>query len=184
MGAIPYMPLYISDYLADAAHLSTLEHGAYMLLIMTYWQRGKALPASDDRLANIARLSVADWLTIRPVIEEFFECDGASWTHGRIERELAVFRDKSDKARAAGRASAQRRSNGRSTIQIQIQIGRRKNPLYPPKGNWCRCRTGYLSNHGTTTAPDGARISPRMPRPLPSENSKAGGRKVTTPAMS
>lgn len=115
MSAIPYMPLYIADYMADAAHLSTLEHGAYMLLIMTYWQRGKPLPNSNERLANVARMSNEQWLSVRTTIAEFFHDDGETWTHKRIESELARFLDKSEKARAAGKASAQQRLSKRST---------------------------------------------------------------------
>jgi uncharacterized protein YdaU (DUF1376 family) len=115
MSAIPYMPLYIADYLSDAAHLSTTEHGAYMLLIMTYWQRGKALPADSRRLANIARMSPEAWAEIEPAISEFFQVSPEAWAHKRIESELEKFRQKSEKAAAAGKASAQRRSNGRST---------------------------------------------------------------------
>jgi len=115
MSAIPYMPLYISDYLADAAHLSTTEHGAYMLLIMTYWQRGQALPADSKRLANIARMTPDAWAEIEIAIAEFFQIEDGQWKHKRIETELARFREKSEKASAAGKASAQRRTNGRST---------------------------------------------------------------------
>lgn len=115
MSAIPYMPLYIADYLADAAHLTTVEHGAYLLLIMNYWQRGKPLDNSNGRLTNVARTSNEEWAKIEPVVAEFFEVDGDVWTHKRIEQELARFRAKSDKARGAGKASAQRRFNGRPT---------------------------------------------------------------------
>lgn len=106
MAAIPYMPLYVADYLADAAHLSTVEHGAYLLLIMTYWQRGEALPDDDRKLARITRLEPRSWAKIKPVISDFFEVSDGKYLHGRIERELASVRDKSLKNRKGGLARA------------------------------------------------------------------------------
>jgi uncharacterized protein YdaU (DUF1376 family) len=115
MAAIPFMPLYVSDYLADAAHLSTLEHGAYLLLIMTYWQRAEPLPDNDRKLARIARLSDAEWAEMREDIAEFFTVEDGLWKHGRIDHEIEKAKAKLEAARNAGRASAQRRLNDRST---------------------------------------------------------------------
>lgn len=106
MAALPYMPLYVADYLADTAHLTALEHGAYLLLIMNYWQRGKPLPSDDDRLARIARVSQEEWRSIRPVMAEFFAHADGCWVHDRIDTELNKVRDKSTKAKAAGKLSA------------------------------------------------------------------------------
>lgn len=114
MAAPPYMPLYVADYLADAAHLSTLAHGAYLLLLMTYWQRGKALPDDDRKLAKIARLSDEEWLALRPDVAEFFQAIDGQWWHKRVEGELESLRSKSLKAQAAGRTSAERRSQTRA----------------------------------------------------------------------
>ncbi|HAD1120104.1 TPA_asm: DUF1376 domain-containing protein, partial [Salmonella enterica subsp. enterica serovar Typhimurium] len=44
MATLPYMQLYIADYLADTMHLSAEEHGAYLLLMFNYWQTGRAIP--------------------------------------------------------------------------------------------------------------------------------------------
>lgn len=106
MAAIPYMPLYVADYLADAAHLSTLEHGAYLLMIMTYWQRGEALPNDDKKLARICRVGPREWSRIKPVLSEFFKVDCNNWSHSRIESELQNVRAKSLKKRAGGLARA------------------------------------------------------------------------------
>jgi uncharacterized protein YdaU (DUF1376 family) len=115
MAALPYMPLYVADYLADTAHLSTQAHGAYLLLIMNYWQRGEALPCEDRKLARIARMTDEEWAGVRDDIADFFTDENGFWRHGRIEAELNKVREKSEKASSAGKASAQRRSNERST---------------------------------------------------------------------
>ena len=117
--SIPYMPLYISDYLADAAHLSTIEHGAYLLLIMNYWQKGKPLPNDDAKLARIVQLRIQNWKKIKSTISEFFIVSDQEWHHKRIEKELEIFRSKSDKARLAGQISGQKRREKREENEQQ-----------------------------------------------------------------
>jgi uncharacterized protein YdaU (DUF1376 family) len=112
MAALPYMRLYIADYLADTAHLSAAQHGAYLLLIMNYWQTGRALPADDVKLARIARMTPKEWAEHGSVLAEFFQDVDGAWRHKRIEQELDEVRAKSDKARTA---RSQRTRYGRST---------------------------------------------------------------------
>jgi uncharacterized protein YdaU (DUF1376 family) len=92
------MPLYVADYRADTAHLSAAQHGAYLLLIMHYWQMGR-LPDDEKTLARIACMTPAEWRRNRSAIEAFFE---PGWRHGRIEEEL----DKSAKISSDRRAAA------------------------------------------------------------------------------
>lgn len=114
MAAIPFMPLYVADYMSDAAHLSTLEHGAYLLLIMTYWQRGEALPSDPHKLARICRVGPREWKRLEPTLREFFQVSCGNWSHRRIDRELANVRAKSLKKRKAGLARAEQMLSTRS----------------------------------------------------------------------
>lgn len=107
MAALPYMQLYVADYLADTAHLSTEEHGAYLLLIFNYWQRGKPLPNNDKRLAMISRLSNERWADVKETLIEFFNVTPTEWKHERIERDLIGVNSKSSAASIAGKASAE-----------------------------------------------------------------------------
>jgi uncharacterized protein YdaU (DUF1376 family) len=93
----PWMPLYIADYRADTAHLSASEHGAYLLLIMHYWQTG-GLPDDDRQLARICCMTPAQWKAARPIISTFFH-DG--WRHKRIDAELSHAADVIEKRKAA-----------------------------------------------------------------------------------
>ena len=103
------MQLYVADYLADTMHLTTEEHGAYLLLIFNYWQTGKPIPVS--RLARIARLTNDRWTDVERTLSEFFiERDG-EWMHERIERDLEALHATQAQRIAAGKASAEARKN-------------------------------------------------------------------------
>jgi uncharacterized protein YdaU (DUF1376 family) len=92
-----WMPFYVADYLADTSHLSTLEHGAYLLLIMHYWTNG-GLPNDDKKLARITRLDPRCFANLRGTLSEFFDSD---WKHKRIDEEHARAAEKSEKARVS-----------------------------------------------------------------------------------
>jgi uncharacterized protein YdaU (DUF1376 family) len=105
------MPFYVADYLADTGHLSTLEHGAYLLLIMHYWRRG-GLPTNDAQLARVCHLSEAEWQEIRATLAALFD---AKWKHKRIEAELI----KSEARSAAGKAGASARYVNRNATAVR-----------------------------------------------------------------
>jgi uncharacterized protein YdaU (DUF1376 family) len=107
-----YIPFHPGDYLADTAHLSAAEHGAYFLLILNYWQRGEPLPCDDRKLRGIARMSADEWAQARETVLEFFEERDGLLYHKRVDEELANARQKSDSARAnAKRSHSNRRAN-------------------------------------------------------------------------
>lgn len=114
MSNRPFMPLWVSDYIGDTLHLSAAEHGAYMLLIMAYWQKGKALPDDGARLANIARMTADEWSRSEDTLREFFTIEGGEWRHARIETELAKVREKSAKASASAK---RRHSDGNADAE-------------------------------------------------------------------
>ena len=122
MAALPYMQLYIADYLADTMHLSAEEHGAYLLLMFNYWQTGKPIP--KNRLAKIARLTNERWADVEPSLQEFFCDNGEEWVHLRIDEDLASVREKLTKKSAAGKASVQAR---RSRKEADVQTKQERN---------------------------------------------------------
>jgi len=110
---LPYMPFYVDDYYADTVGLSALTHAGYLLLILAYWKKGAALPLDDKKLAGLAFMSKKEWLSVKDDVLVFFKIDEGTLVHPRIEKELAKARDKIEKARLAGVASGEARTNGR-----------------------------------------------------------------------
>jgi uncharacterized protein YdaU (DUF1376 family) len=120
--SLPWIPIFIPDYLADTQHLSTEEHGAYLLLIFNYWQTGKPLNNANGRLANVVRLSNERWAVVQSSLEEFFTIEGNIWRHGRLDDELIVANKKLDARVNAGRQSGRSRrdellSEGRTELE-------------------------------------------------------------------
>lgn len=102
MSGPPYMPFYVGDYLADTVHLSTLEHGAYMLLLMAMWRAGGALPNDDRYLSRATHLSNAQWQRIRPTILAFFDVQPDEISHGRLSTEWTKYNEAVRQRRMAG----------------------------------------------------------------------------------
>ena len=96
------MPLYIGDYLADTARLTTEQHGAYLLLLMDYWRSGR-LPDNDQVLAQISKLSPDAWSNAKAMLMQFFNIKDGYWIHTRVEKELALAME--NKAKMHDRAS-------------------------------------------------------------------------------
>ena len=120
------MPMYWGDYLRDTRDLTTLQHGAYMLLIAHYWQH-RSLPTNEKQLAAIAGLSVQKWRAIcDPVAAKF--SDG--WTHKRIDRELEKSERQIIQRVIAGRRGGLKSGTTRSAMKgLRIKEAAASSPL-------------------------------------------------------
>lgn len=170
MAALPYMQFYVADYLADTMHLSTEEHGAYLLLIFNYWQTGKPLP--KNRLAGIARLSNDRWTDVERSLNEFFIDDGNTWIHQRIERDLLTVKGAQSQRSEAGKISAQKRaqkkakenqsqSNDRST-GVERDGNDRSTNKDPDKDKDLKDKTPHIKRAGAIASPTGESAPPEF----------------------
>ena len=104
MAEFPTMPFHTDAYLADTRHLTTIEHGTYMLLLITAWRNGGSLPNDDKLLARYASLGPRQWQRIKPTIMQFFHEENGSLYNGKLSDTLVAIRTKSEKASDSARA--------------------------------------------------------------------------------
>jgi uncharacterized protein YdaU (DUF1376 family) len=95
------MPVYAGDYLAKTAHLSTVEHGAYLLLMLHYWINGR-LPKSEDAIRRITRMTPRQWARSRDQLRSLF---GDDWRHMELDERLQQAIEKSKVNSANARLS-------------------------------------------------------------------------------
>jgi uncharacterized protein YdaU (DUF1376 family) len=105
-----WLPLYVGDYLADTMHLTTAQHGAYLLLIMHAWRSGGRIPAEAAQQAAVARMTPEQWSIDGPAVLAFFNDD---LTHKRVVEELSVATKVVAQRSLAGKASAAKRERKR-----------------------------------------------------------------------
>lgn len=90
MSDKPFMPLWTGDYLKKTRHLSTVEHGAYLLLIMECWERPSgSIPDKPELLARLAGVTIKEWSAISPIVLEFFTLNKRKkeYTQERVTQE-------------------------------------------------------------------------------------------------
>lgn len=103
MSRTPFMQLYVSDYLGDTMHLTTEQHGAYLLILMTMWRHNGSLPADDAKLARIARVNAKRWHLIKDDVLAFFDVENGQITQKRLNEELQKAVSISQKRKTSGK---------------------------------------------------------------------------------
>ena len=79
-----WIAFYMGDYQKDTNRLTTLEHGAYFLLLQECWTHG-SIPLDPAGRAAIAKMPLKAWLKVAPAVDPYFKDDG---TNKRATREI------------------------------------------------------------------------------------------------
>lgn len=116
-----FIAFYMGDYDRDTQALSTLEHGAYFLLLKECWVHG-CIPLEPARRAKIAKLSLRDWTRIAPTIDQFFDGDGRNKRATReIEKADTAMLQRAIKGRKGGLASGISRAIREAQVQPDLK---------------------------------------------------------------
>jgi uncharacterized protein YdaU (DUF1376 family) len=110
-----YYQFNIGDYVSHTRHLSPVEDIAYRRLLDAYYLQERPLSSSPTAVAR--QIGMREYESeVVLVLEEFFELGQDGWTNSRADKEIEHYHSKIQQASRAGKASAERRMNGRSTV--------------------------------------------------------------------
>jgi uncharacterized protein YdaU (DUF1376 family) len=118
--SLPWFKMYGSAFLVDTIRLSTEQKGAYLMLILDYYDKEAPPPDDDGVLASITGLPLERWQGHRRMLEPFFAIEGGVWRHARCEEELVSRQAKIDANRENGKRPKRKRkatgqANGQAT---------------------------------------------------------------------
>ena len=109
-----YYQFHIGDYATHTRHLNPIEDIAYRRLLDIYYLHERPL---SDCLTTVARqINMREYESeVELVLTEFFDHIDDGYINRRADKEIEHYKAKVEQASRAGKASAERRTNGRST---------------------------------------------------------------------
>lgn len=114
MAEFDGLTIWTDDYLADATHLTTIEHGAYFLLLVAMWRSpGMRLPNDDKMLARYVKLTAGQWARVRPILQPLFHVSSDDWTSPYLTAEANAVRRRRDRASHGGNAKSLKSNKAR-----------------------------------------------------------------------
>lgn len=118
----------IGDYISHTRHLSVVEDCAYRRLLDLYYLHEQPLNECSTTVARMINMREHEQ-EVLCVLEEFFiKVSGVGWTNSRADEEIKKYKTKVESASRAGKLSAERRFNERSTpVQLNKKQETRNN---------------------------------------------------------
>jgi uncharacterized protein YdaU (DUF1376 family) len=125
--AMHYYSFHIGDYASHTRHLSLIEDLAYRRLLDFYYLHEQPIKQRDIARQIGMRDQEQDVLT---VLNEFFVSTDEGFVSPRADKEISHYHEKLEQASRAGKASAERRLNKRSTpVQTDVQPTNNQEPI-------------------------------------------------------
>jgi uncharacterized protein YdaU (DUF1376 family) len=110
-----YFQFNIGDYASHTRHLDLIEDLAYRRLLDLYYLHER--PLNTDATVVAKQIGMRDnAAAVRDVLNEFFDLTADGYRSARADKEIEHYHSKIQQASRAGKASAERRMNGRSTV--------------------------------------------------------------------
>lgn len=82
------------DYARDTTHLTLAEHGAFTLLLDSYYSTEKPIPSTEFACAVCHAHTGAEVKVVKKVLAYFFKRKGKKWVNTRAEEEIRFAQDK------------------------------------------------------------------------------------------
>lgn len=120
MSKLPSMPLFCDAYLADTAHLTIEESGAYLHLLMAMWRNGGTIPDDDKDNARICKVGMKKWRSLKvrllPFLQSYGPVDNLRLTQKRLSAEMQKVIDYRRAQSVRGERSAQSRAEQKQLL--------------------------------------------------------------------
>lgn len=132
MSLAPSMPMYWDAYLADTTHLSTEEHGAYLLLLAAMWRRNGSVPDDDRDNARIVGLTPAKWRAVKARLSGLLTFADGTITQKNLQKIWKNTQEKIEANRLNGaKGGASRHKKNNDLAQANGSIALKPNPTIP-----------------------------------------------------
>jgi uncharacterized protein YdaU (DUF1376 family) len=114
-----YYQHHIGDFIKDTSFLTNEEIGIYMKLIWLYYDTEKPLTKDFSMLA--IKVGARDkQISVCAMLNMYFDEQEDGWHHSRCDKEIAEYHGFIESKSKAGKASAERRLNMKSTGVEQV----------------------------------------------------------------
>lgn len=111
MSQFPTMPVGVDRHIADTAHMTNEEAGAYFRLQVFAWRSpGCCLPDDDVRMARMLGTTLKRWAALKPIVLANWTLIEGNWRNDQVAREHQFVSEKVERKRAAGKLGGRPKS--------------------------------------------------------------------------
>ena len=106
----------IADFNNATRHLTRVERSLYRDMIELYYDKEQPLPLDETQLfRRVLAVTDEEKQAVKNVLADFFVLSDEGWRHGRCDTEIEAYHAKQEQQSRAGKASAAKRGNRKTT---------------------------------------------------------------------